>query len=279
MYRMDLLPADFQQNQGLRASYYENPDFSGFPFFVERQHDFQINWDQSSYKNFPYAVEWDGVLYAPYFGRYYFEIRSNDEATLLIDDQLVPVNSLEEGNEGIVLAKGNHNIRIQTQVTGGKFSLLWQIPEGEMQDLTTNFLFVAPITANGLLGQYFASPDWSGEAAYAQIDPFINFYYHNQPLPRPYSVEWQGKLLIPEDGEYLLGLQSIDESRLYIDENLVINNESRDAYVETAITLTEGSHRIRVQYADRTGYTYIKLYWTPPDGEKEIIPQAAFSFP
>jgi hypothetical protein len=30
---------------------------------------------------------------------------------------------------------------------------------------------------------------------------------------------------------------------------------------------------MRIRFADKTGYTHIYLYWTPPGADREIIPQ------
>jgi len=279
LLQMQIKPSDFQANQGLKASYYRNLDFSGYPFVVEQQKYFQYNWEEISEGNFPFAVKFDGILYADQFGEYSFSFNSSENSKLFIDGEQVKLNQAGGNNYPIILAKGNHNIQIQTIANGGNFEILWQPPQGDLQPLLAKSLYVDPVSANGLLGQYYASPDWSGAVTYAQIDPFINFYYHNSPLPRPYTVEWQGKIKIPKDGNYAFGLQSIDESQLFIDDAMLINNESKDTYLETIQFLTAGYHLIRVRYADRTGYTFIKLFWTPPSGETVIIPQEVLFHP
>ncbi len=279
LYEMDIQSADYYAVQGLNASYYKDLNFDGYPFFVTQQREFQFQWDEISLGQYPFGVQWDGIIYIPFFGDYRFEIQSSEESKMFIDGQSVDAGGNINENLAVLLAKGNHKIRIQTNANGGNFALFWQPMDDDRQPLGSNNLFVAPVSANGLLGQYYASPDWSGEVAYAQVDPFINFYYHNQPLPRPYTVEWLGQINIPQDGEFSFGLQSIDESQLYLDDQLLIDNNSRDAYVQSEINLTAGYHLIRIRYADRTGYTYITLFWTPPEGIKEIVPQDVLSLP
>lgn len=279
LFEMDIQAADYFAVQGLSASYYADLNFTGYPFYVDQQRHFQFQWDENNRGQYPFGVQMDGTIYIPDFGEYRFEIQSTEESKMFIDGQSVEVAGNISDNSSVKLAKGNHKIRIQTVANAGKFALFWQPMEGERQPLNSNNLFVPPVSANGLLGKYYASPDWSGEVAYAQIDPFINFYYHNQPLPRPYTVEWEGQIDIPTDGEYVFGLQSIDESRLFIDDALLIDDDIRDANVDVSLNLNAGKHAIRIQYADRTGYTYIKLFWTKPDGTTEIIPQEVLSLP
>ena len=97
-------------------------------------------------------------------------------------------------------------------------------------------------------------------------------YYHIAPLPMPYTVEWEGQILIPESGDYLFAIQSIDDSVLYIDGEVVVTSLRRNEYDQTAVPLEAGLHYLRVRYAARTDHMYINLYWTPPGGRREILP-------
>ena len=67
-------------------------------------------------------------------------------------------------------------------------------------------LSYCPITNNGLLGRFYANPQWEGTPAFTEIDPWVDFYFHITPLPRPYTIEWVGSIHIPSDGHYLFGL-------------------------------------------------------------------------
>ncbi|MGZ9221940.1 MAG: PA14 domain-containing protein, partial [Anaerolineales bacterium] len=128
-------------------------------------------------------------------------------------------------------------------------------------------------TNNGLLGAYYPSPDWSGDPAFMQIDPEIAYYFHIIPLPRPYTVEWTGKLLAPTAGEYRFALDSVDGSQLTLDGLVVVDNPNGRTTIENVTSLTEGWHDIRVRFSDRTSATQIYLYWTPPGAtELELVP-------
>jgi hypothetical protein len=88
----------------------------------------------------------------------------------------------------------------------------------------------------------------------------------------PYTVEWEGRILIPESGEYAFALQSIDESVLYIDGEEVLASRQRDEYDQGALDLQAGYHDLRLRYAARTHHMHVDLYWIPPGGTREIIP-------
>lgn len=58
----------------------------------------------------------------------------------------------------------------------------------------------------GLLGKYYSSIDFSGEAAIEQIDPSINFRWERSPatqvMDEPFSVIWEGVLVPEKSGDY-----------------------------------------------------------------------------
>jgi hypothetical protein len=135
------------------------------------------------------------------------------------------------------------------------------------------------VNGNGLLGRYYPDANWEGPEALARIDPVPNIYFHILPLPRPYTVEWTGRILISEAGRYAFGLKSADESAFYVDDRQIVRGLERDVYAEGSIELDAGSHDVRLRFADRTHHTYVQLYWTPPGGGREIVPGEVLSPP
>jgi len=156
----------------------------------------------------------------------------------------------------------------------GHFELAWQPPFGNETAIPQSAFLLPPFTNNGLLGRYYANANWEGTPAFTQIDAGIFFYFHVIPLNRPYTVEWLGNIDIPAGGRYLFGLESMDESALWVDNQQILNDQTPGQYQEAGIELPAGVHPIRVRFSDRTGYTHIYLYWRPPQGGREIIPQS-----
>jgi DNA-binding beta-propeller fold protein YncE len=272
LYEIYLKPADIAATQGLVASYYPNANWSEKPVVVRNENTFNFNWKDGDPAPYPFGVEWKGVLFAPVYGTYQLVARSPSPTTIYVDEVQVALTGAGEQMAKIELAKGNHTFRIRTIAQAGHFELLWQAPSGELTPIPRSSLLLPPITNNGLVGSYYANGNWQNPPAKVEIDPWIHFYFHNPPLPRPYTVEWIGKIKISNAGQYHFGLESIDESSLYIDDKQIINDVSPSQYVEKVVDLPEGFHLIRLRFADRTGYTHINLYWTPPGGEQEAIP-------
>lgn len=156
----------------------------------------------------------------------------------------------------------------------GVLRLLWQPPGEEWGVIPSSSLYHGPVQALGLLGSYYRDPEWNGPPAFEQVDPSLAFYFHVTPLPRPYSVEWEGKIYAPKEGLYRFGTENIGSSLLTIDGQLVVDNPFHNRYLEGAVALSAGWHEIRVRFQDNSGYSHLYLYWTPPGGTRELVPPA-----
>lgn len=135
-----------------------------------------------------------------------------------------------------------------------------------------------------LVGHYFPNPRWQGEPNLVRIDRTIDFDFNREevrPNQGAFSAEWEGNLYAPEAGSYKFFLDSDDGSFLYLDGNLVIDNDGIHGMRQIIRSwhLDRGTHKIRVRYFDSgMGSAGIKLAWLPP-GEKlkRIIPARAFT--
>jgi 4-amino-4-deoxy-L-arabinose transferase-like glycosyltransferase len=280
LYQITLMPSDIAASQGITTSYYSKANWSDQPFLVGNEPTIDIDWKEGSPVGFPFGVKWQGVLYADHYGLYHLTLKSPAPSELYLDNVQIPFVGEGVQTSVVELAKGCHNLIIST--TAGKeghFELDWQPPDGELAPIPSSNLFLPPISNNGLLGKYFPNGNWQDPPAFTQVDPWIHFFFQEQPLPRPYTVEWVGKINIIEGGLYRFGLESIDESVLFVDDVRIVNANQPDVYQESAVDLSPGFHSIRIRYADRSGYSHINLYWTPPDSERENIPQEVLFLP
>jgi hypothetical protein len=279
LYQITLNPKDITSVQGLSSSYYKDNNFRLTPEIIRKESKFLFNWQNQAPLPFPFGVEWNGVLHVEEFGLYNLKINSIGPIELFIDQSPLTLKHGEAYVGEINLAKGNHAIKLKTSVEGGDFGFYWQPPGKEWAEVPTSSLYTMPITNNGLLGQYYENNNWQGSPALEEIDPWIQFYFHVLPLPRPYTVEWTGKILISEAGLYSFGLESLDESSLSIDNILLMPLKTRTDYDEESLQLETGFHEFKVNYSDHTGYTFINVYWTPPGSDREILPQDVLFIP
>ena len=80
----------------------------------------------------------------------------------------------------------------------------------------------------------------------------------------------------PSTGSYTFYTTSDDGVRLWVDNQLLINNWTDHGATENSggITLTAGKkYDIKLEYYENGGAASIKLLWAPPGQAKQIIPQ------
>jgi 4-amino-4-deoxy-L-arabinose transferase-like glycosyltransferase/DNA-binding beta-propeller fold protein YncE len=273
LYEVYLKPEDILAAQGITASYYPNADWQTQPALVQKENQIIGDWHNGSPLPMPFGVEWKGILYAPVYGIYQLTMHSPADVEIYLDGVKMQLQGNEEYTGEILLARGTHNFSLRTQAQEGHYELDWQPPSRAVAPIPASDFLAVPITNNGLLGLYYPNDKWQAPPALARIDPWIHFYVQNIPLPRPYTVEWSGKINILAAGHYHFGLESIDGSTLFIDEKKVVDAQTQNKYVDGEMDLSAGLHNIRLRYADLTDYSHVNLFWTPPNGKLESIPQ------
>ncbi len=271
LYYAYLTQQDIASVQGLSAHYYANNDWDGPPIVERKATTLDFEWPTAAPLPLPFSAEWEGVLHVGTYGTHQLFLQSPAKATLWIGEAEILQGS-GELSTNIILAEGKHTIRVRAVGGEGTLRLGWRPPDRAAELIPTANFFVPPVTSNGLLGNYYANDNWEEPETIARIDPQLNLYFHITPLPRPYTVEWSGKIAIPQAGLYRFGLESIDESVLFINEQQITSSPLPNQYQEGSIELPTGFHDIRVRFADRTDHTHINLYWSPPFGGQQPVP-------
>jgi hypothetical protein len=267
LYEVVLAPDDLRAVSGVVARYFPRNSGQGEPVKEEILSHASVDWTGIQPLSGEFIATLSSTLYAPEYGSYQFSVSGATDATLWIDEFIV-------NDKPVLLARGNHALRLQVPSSNSIAEVWWQPPGTTQQEPVPGaFLFRPPVTNNGLLGAYYPSPDWSSDPAFMQIDPEIAFYFHIIPLPRPYTVEWTGKIFAPAEGDYHFALNSVDGSQLILGDEVVVDNPDGHTTVEGVTSLTEGWHDITVRFSDQTSATQIYLYWMPPGaGQLELVP-------
>lgn len=102
----------------------------------------------------------------------------------------------------------------------------------------------------------------------------LDRYTMNEVVIPDHAKGWLGLLFegfveIPADGIYTFSLLSDDGSMLYIDEELVIDNDGAHGPIEKAgqKVLAKGWHKVRVEYFDGNNGGQLRLRMAPEGGE------------
>ncbi len=270
LYSCQLTPGQIKDIQGLVGRYYQGSEDEGKLILESKDAQLSFDWEADPPLPAPFSARWEGVLYVPRYGRYNLGLIAPAEGRVYLDENLL----LDEPGEAkLLLAKGNHALRVEAEGGAGRVDLYWQPPGEPPNSIPQQFLYtVPPVTNNGLLGRYYRGLEWAGEPALEQIDPSLALYFHVTLLRRPYTVEWTGKLEAPTNGTYGFGLESIDDSWLYVDGQPVAETHVPNQYREGQISLTAGWHDIAVRYVDKSNHSHVNLYWRPPGGGQQVIP-------
>ncbi|MCM8534663.1 MAG: PA14 domain-containing protein [Lentisphaeraceae bacterium] len=89
---------------------------------------------------------------------------------------------------------------------------------------------------------------------------------------------FSGYLYVPLQGNYRFLLNSDDGSRLFVDGIQVLDNDGLHGPkgLENTINLSEGLHKIRCEYFERSGGQICMLQWQGPGRSVEVIPASFF---
>jgi len=137
------------------------------------------------------------------------------------------------------------------------------------------------LSRQGLKAEYFNNVYLEGEPVLTKIDDSINFSWTLYSPGRPvnhdfYSARWTGFLKAPEGGTFKIGLDGDDGFRLYINNQLVIDNWQKQTYSTKLANyhFEKGKeYKIRIEFFEPVGNGHIKLIWNigvPNDWENKI---------
>lgn len=134
----------------------------------------------------------------------------------------------------------------------------------------------------GLIAEYFANTNLSGNAALKRVDPAVRFEW-NSVSPGPgvpaqnFSVRWSGELVPPVDGDYRLGMDTDGGSRIFLDGKKIIDDWAPhgERTMTTLVHLQAGhAYAIRMEYFHYGWDSAARLLWLPPNLIQEAVDAA-----
>ena len=89
----------------------------------------------------------------------------------------------------------------------------------------------------------------------------------------PCGMVWRGYVKIPQTQGYQFWLESDDGSMLYLDGDLIVNNDGDHGMIEKSGTafLAEGWHNIRIVYYNNGGGAGLRVWYAPIGGARQKI--------
>lgn len=246
---------------GWLGQYFNNRDLSGAPVVVRDDPAINFIWGTAAPANqLPadnFSVRWTRTL--PFAqGTYRFTATMDDGMRIFIDGQQV-LNEWRDGAERTVnfdyfLAGGNHTIVVEYY---------------ESVDKAVAQFSWGPLGSTALWrAQYWANKDLSGaptiETQVAAIDIEWGL---NGPPGLPVVDGFSARYIATIDfdpGTYRLSAQADDGVRVYVDDQLIINQwrDSSGDRAHLASIRLSGEHRVVVEHYDNIGNSFIKFSYT-----------------
>ncbi|MCX6562192.1 MAG: PA14 domain-containing protein [Candidatus Aminicenantes bacterium] len=126
--------------------------------------------------------------------------------------------------------------------------------------------------------------DWDKVPDFSKIKPVNEglvpvFGLSKKKAKERYGFEFTGAIRIPKDGVYALFLGSDDGSRLYIGDDLVVDNDGLHGLQEKRglVALAAGVHPVRVGYFNKTGSDGLAVSIQGPGLPKTPVAEAMLS--
>ena len=97
-----------------------------------------------------------------------------------------------------------------------------------------------------------------------------------------FAIRFRGRLAIEMPGTYTFALNSDDGSKLYINQNLVVDNDGihPPRYVEGSLKLAAGMHHIEIHYFQGQPYQIaLQWFYQLPNGQEQIVPPEKIYLP
>lgn len=230
-----------------------------------REPAIDLDWTSATPVSLPFEARWSCLLKISDYGVHQLVVEAPGKLLVRLDGEV-----LGEGMGRVeatrTLFRGDHSLEVEATVEASGRVLL----SDNGQPVPASAYFLPAAGGHGLLASFYKNDSWSGAPALEELDPFVGFRYHaDLPFGSPFSVVWKGRLEAPTSGSYLLEVQAVDEAAVSIDGREVI---PMSGGWKQQVDLMAGPHDVEVRFLNRAGYAEVYLYWTPPGGQREVVP-------
>lgn len=243
-----------------RGEYFSGVNPTGAPTLVRNDTAIDFNWGRSAPAvGLPadgFSARWTRAMLFE-VGLYRFHAVIDDGVRVYVDDALI-IDSWQDGGQREItadraLGAGYHTLRVEYYERSGdaRARVWWErltaYPNWKGEYWTTRDLQGAPLVVRNDLAIDFG---W-GSGAPATGIPVDNF-----------SARWTRNADF-EGAVYRFHALVDDGVRVWVDDQLVIDSWRDGSLREVTrdVSLTRGSHRVRVEYYERTGDARVRIWW------------------
>ncbi len=136
----------------------------------------------------------------------------------------------------------------------------------------------------GLKGEYYSNISLEGQPAFVRIDEKIDFRWTLfSPDPEKlgsnfYSVRWTGQLTAPESGTYKIGVDGSDGYRIYLDDQLILDNWVKKSKSVKTVDFPFQQNRtyaVKIEFFEPVDNAWFSLIWNMGVENEDISFQKA----
>jgi len=162
-----------------------------------------------------------------------------------------------------------------------------RVTSGTVSATAAVTVVAAPVgQGTGLSATYFDNMDFTGPTL-TRTDATVNFNWGSGSpaasiAPDTFSARWTGQVQPRYTETYTFHTTTDDGVRLYVNNQLIINNWTNHSPTVNSgtITLTAGQkYDIRLEYFENGGGAVMKLEWQSARQAREVIPQSQLFLP
>jgi hypothetical protein len=135
---------------------------------------------------------------------------------------------------------------------------------------------------SGLRAQYFFGPEFAGNPARTAVDSSFSALQLSRRWgfrpPDAFSAQWSGFVFADLDAVYTFTIVADDGSRLYVDQQAVVQEQGQGPGTRTGqIRLERGPHAVLLQYVQLGGPYQLEWRWSRDRGASVALPSWALS--
>lgn len=275
----------------VQFEYYEG-EWDALPNFdaltpVKSGMDTAISLEQSEQGD-NYALRFTAKIEAPASGDYTFFLTSDDGSALYINGALVinhdGIHREVEQSATVNLGAGVYEIVVEYFENSSKqgLSVEWSGSHSARQSLQTAFVpFNTPIgegTATAPVRYEFYEGTWNSMPNFDALTAISDGYQDALFLPPVsradnYGLRLSTSINLPTSGNYTFYVGSDDGSRLYIDNDLIVDNDGVHRLIveENSVNLAAGNHSLVLEYFENAGAARLFVDIEGPGIERQLI--------
>ena len=256
-----------------KGEYFNNADLAGAPSLTRNDANIGFNWGQGwphpKLAADNYSVRWTRSIYFKE-GAFGFSVKWSGGVRLYVEG-LPVIDAWAPGAEArlqdVALGAGYHTVALEFHKTTGQgyIYLSWQPSTPTAGPLPTPISSQPPV-GSAWTGYYFGN-QYLDDLKFTRIDPSIDFNWDTASpgpgVPRDlWSARWISTQYFPSAGLYEFSAQVDDGVRIYIDNNLAVDEWfDHRGLSKGTLNLTAGPHTVKVEYYDFSREARLTVWW------------------